>query len=601
MFLHVDAQLKDLQKGQELDRGRIDALWQVGPRAQEAHDRLDSMELKIPTNEEFKAAFFEVDTEIALMKTSGNESMKSLRLELQDFANKVHESARYLKSVDEKFEKHVVEGFRIVQDECQELRKAYTETLMNGSNQIDAPAAANVALQVNFLKARIDTLTKRDCHCIHFKELAAEVEALKALVASAAAMDGGIAPGPPGGPSAPGGKTEAQMGESSCGHCEHVTELQAYMHQIFARVEEIERRTAPQPFLHKGVFNGAAEPQLPEPLQASGPQICRPSSHPGAAAGRDDMPGHGPGAASGLSPFGGVNYDKLFDEKLAASEKFAYGGEEGAAGEKWRKTVRGYLITRCPELNPILNFCEAQDDKPITRTALEEEAKKEGWMMEINFDKLSVVLWGFLQLCLKGEAKDSFEEASELDGINGWRLVIHGMRKSRWVRLQQLRKLVRHVKPIARLEDVASGILTFDKNIKDFVAAGGRRPDDADMIADLQEALPLEVREGLHWRSTGALNSYEDFRNHVRSTASTILFQRGKFKSPVQHVEDHNAPHPSDGDIPANGHGLQQEIFAVLNKFFGGKGGGRGQGGPGAGGGGPGRSPPRGPGAGGGA
>ena len=150
-------------------------------------------------------------------------------------------------------------------------------------------------------------------------------------------------------------------------------------------------------------------------------------------------------------------------------------------------------------------------------------------MTEINMDRLSQVLCGFLNLCLKGEAKDSFDEAGELDGMNGWRLVIYGMRKSRWVRLQQLRKLVRHVQPIARLEDVAAGILTFDKNIKDFVAAGGRRPDDADMIADLQEALPLEVREGLHWRSTGTSGSYEEFRNHLRSTTSTILFQRGRF------------------------------------------------------------------------
>ena len=69
------------------------------------------------------------------------------------------------------------------------------------------------------------------------------------------------------------------------------------------------------------------------------------------------------------------------------------------------------MISQCPELNPILNYCEGRDDAVITRGELENEAKKEGWMTELNFDRLSVVLWGFLNLCLKGEAKEAFEEA----------------------------------------------------------------------------------------------------------------------------------------------------------------------------------------------
>ena len=102
MFLHMEAQVKDVQKGQELDRARIDALWQVGPRAQEAHDRLDAMEQTIPTNEEFRAAFWQVDQEIALMKTSGNESMAKLHTDLNAFAKKMEESAKYLNMVDRK-------------------------------------------------------------------------------------------------------------------------------------------------------------------------------------------------------------------------------------------------------------------------------------------------------------------------------------------------------------------------------------------------------------------------------------------------------------------------------------------------------------------
>ena len=49
-----------------------------------------------------------------------------------------------------------------------------------------------------------------------------------------------------------------------------------------------------------------------------------------------------------------VDLNRLFDDKIAVSESYRYDGEK--AGEAWRRRVRGYWISRCPDLLPILDF-----------------------------------------------------------------------------------------------------------------------------------------------------------------------------------------------------------------------------------------------------
>ena len=47
-----------------------------------------------------------------------------------------------------------------------------------------------------------------------------------------------------------------------------------------------------------------------------------------------------------------------------------------------------------------------------------------------DLDRPGEVSWGFLNTCLKGDAKDTFKAADELDGFSGWRLVTLSIRKS---------------------------------------------------------------------------------------------------------------------------------------------------------------------------
>ena len=109
--------------------------------------------------------------------------------------------------------------------------------------------------------------------------------------------------------------------------------------------------------------------------------------------------------------------DKLFDDKAADASAHEYKGDSNE-GVKWHRTVRGYFISRNRVLAPILEFIENHELKEVTLEAMEAACEEQGWMIE-DLGRLSEVLWGFLNRCLKGPAKESFDAADDLDGLHG--------------------------------------------------------------------------------------------------------------------------------------------------------------------------------------
>ena len=76
------------------------------------------------------------------------------------------------------------------------------------------------------------------------------------------------------------------------------------------------------------------------------------------------------------------NYEKLFDDKAASNSTYEYSGTVKESGEKWRKTLRGYFISRSPVLAPILGFVEKKEMKHVTLQEIEAEGLEQGWMVE---------------------------------------------------------------------------------------------------------------------------------------------------------------------------------------------------------------------------
>ena len=65
---------------------------------------------------------------------------------------------------------------------------------------------------------------------------------------------------------------------------------------------------------------------------------------------------------------------------------------------------------------------------------------------------------GFLNICLSGAARDTFDDADLGDGLNAWRLIVYEFRSSAYVRTTQLRDAVKYVPKCAGLEQVSARI-----------------------------------------------------------------------------------------------------------------------------------------------
>ena len=125
---------------------------------------------------------------------------------------------------------------------------------------------------------------------------------------------------------------------------------------LLVRVAELERWRAQQqavpgvtPQPAAGEFDAWARYNRREPQRVNIGTPGRPGG------GGDDPSGSGGSTRTGLPGSGGrpaafsdeqkVNYAKLLDEKMTGTDLFKYAGGDGAAGEKWRKAVRGYVGT----------------------------------------------------------------------------------------------------------------------------------------------------------------------------------------------------------------------------------------------------------------
>ena len=113
-------------------------------------------------------------------------------------------------------------------------------------------------------------------------------------------------------------------------------------------------------------------------------------------------------------------------------------------------------------------------------------------MIELDIAEASRAIWGFLSICLSGAARDIFEDAEILDGLNAWRLLAYESRSPAYMRTTQLRDAVKSVPKRTGLEQVSGHISRMERNIRDYVAIPGdeREPIEADMKEDLLNPLP---------------------------------------------------------------------------------------------------------------
>ena len=202
--------------------------------------------------------------------------------------------------------------------------------------------------------------------------------------------------------------------------------------------------------------------------------------------------------------------------------------------------------------------------KEVTLEKMAIECDDQGWMLD-DLPRLSEVLWGFLNACLNGSAKETFELADDLDGFNGWRLVVQDIMKSRGIRLAQSRRAVRNPPAIKDVAHIASAVKSFDAIHKAYKEAGGTIQDDQEKKLDLLESMPKEIRQQLQWRMN-LPEPYIEFRDMLTATADNICYQDGVTSGGVHAVEPSAAQAPiCEPCGPAND--SEDPIVAFMEKM----------------------------------
>ena len=298
--------------------------------------------------------------------------------------------------------------------------------------------------------------------------------------------------------------------------------------------------------------------------------------------------GDGPGAHGG--PRGqGLNIHRLFDDKVAISQNYSYDG--GSGGESWRVRTKGYWVAKCPALLPVLNWAEERDELKITEDDIHHAATTLGWTdwqrdyyldggkrVYVDLKRIDEIIWGFLNMSLKGEAHRHLELAKMLHGLEAWRIVVQTIHRGRNNRHAALRKLIRNPQQIVKIEDIERGITTFDNNLREYEECGGSRPTDEDLKSDLLDSLPGEIRENLLWRTVKRDEPYETFRNHVKMQANSVLYHRGKLRGQMNVVNDQAGTVNDDSmerlielvqNIDYNGDDREELIGAIIRKIGG--------------------------------
>ncbi len=153
------------------------------------------------------------------------------------------------------------------------------------------------------------------------------------------------------------------------------------------------------------------------------------------------------------------NIEKLFDDKVALSKEYSFDGTTG--GDRWRVKLRGYWISRCPALMPMLDWAEKQEATPVYVQELYGRTWRRQKLPDEHTDRLNELIWGFLNTCLTGEARTCFDSVSPLNGLDAWRAVVQEIQRGRNIRLAQLRKVIRNPPHISKVDDVASATASF--------------------------------------------------------------------------------------------------------------------------------------------
>ncbi len=210
-----------------------------------------------------------------------------------------------------------------------------------------------------------------------------------------------------------------------------------------------------------------------------------------------------------------------------------YDGSRGqdSKGHEFLEWTKNYLIGQAPDIQMLLKWAQNHDPLPDDLKEFEKLVTEEAMTMaDVGAPDpmvLSGHLWSYLNSALVSKAKTIFSNVPERHGLEAWRRIYKWMHSGSAVQRRAIKRTLDNLPQMKRLEDVATQIEEWERTIRRYTAAGGRRQDDEEMKLQLTEMLPEELAKSLSWR-VDEFKTFEELRDHVLERTEQILFVQGR-------------------------------------------------------------------------
>jgi len=228
----------------------------------------------------------------------------------------------------------------------------------------------------------------------------------------------------------------------------------------------------------------------------------------------------------------------LFDAKVAVNDKYRYNGVD--KGDSWKRSIEGFFVGRCPQVEGMLQWAERQGTQVIDKNMIDaaHATGKFGIMTE-DYEVLAGHIWSFLQICCVDGAATIFQNCRpNLNGLEVWRALTWEINSGRGSRLGGLQEYVAKPPAVRRYQDISGAITAFDCKLQELAEAGGERPQDITLKRALLQSFPNDLREALVLRASDVEEPFAVFKRAVRTKIAFILECGGGRNASANLLED---------------------------------------------------------------
>ncbi len=239
--------------------------------------------------------------------------------------------------------------------------------------------------------------------------------------------------------------------------------------------------------------------------------------------------------SSAQGVFDGANFDpqakginmwtKLFEAK-EVQHMLRYDGR--ADMELWYRKTTDYLVSRAPDIMPLLTWAEKQSvaiqNEDLVKNS-EIQAMHQRGLLVTRPDVLSHHLWGFLSANLTDHAWDKFGSCERQQGLEAWRKVVRDHVSKTPAERLELESAALNPKSCTSHADLEASILAWEKAVRkyhDSLPRGSpERLSEARQLSALMRLMPTDIQEKALWdkEEFGSVHELKEWANKkVRAT-----------------------------------------------------------------------------------